>query len=153
MMEGCPSQASEVRPRFRSFKYNINYKSMDKKQEWQSQSKPRESIINISKLGSALKNKPTPNTQNQTISLSHKQDDNIYVRTFTTFFSRDNIKDCTGEDKENIKFKVLIPEYDHNFDDVSTSDFTFLDTMLKPVKFIDVLSLTRRISSFWLRNS
>lgn len=135
-MEGSPSQSAELRPRFRSFKYSISRKTSEKKPDYQSLTKNgerRDSIINIGKLDSVLKVKNGISTQNQTISLSAKKEDNIYVRTFTTFFS----KNYANEDKENVKFRVLIPEYDHEFDQ-QMSDFTFLDTMVKPVKFIEV---------------
>lgn len=88
------------------------------------------------------------NLKHRTISLHDKED--IYVRTYTTFFSKDYLKD--HEDKENNKFKVLIPEYDHTFDE-TTSDFTFLDTMVKPVKYIDVPHKIYRTTCTLLRRN
>lgn len=88
------------------------------------------------------------NLNHRTISLHEKED--IYVRTYTTFFSKDYLKDT--EDKENQKFKVLIPEYDPAFDETA-SDFTFLDTMAKPVKYIEVPRRLFRTTCTPLRRS
>jgi hypothetical protein len=90
------------------------------------------------------------NNQSKTINLDDKKD--IYVRTFTTFFSRNYPMEGSNDEKENLKFKILIPEYDHSFDG-RDSDFTFLDTMVKPVKYIDVPLCSCRISCISRRRS
>ena len=42
---------------------------------------------------------------------------------------------------------MLIPEYDHSFDEEKESDFTFFDTMTKPLKFIEVIAFLLRGNS------
>lgn len=85
--------------------------------------------------------------------MSIQNEDNLYVKTFTTFFSREYPKDIALQDKENVRFKVLIPEYDYSFDEEKESDFTFFDTMTKPVKFIEVIVFLFRGNSQQLKKN
>lgn len=153
-MFGTPSHSSELRPRFRSFKYSISRKTSHKKQELFSASKARqrESIINPGKLDLIFKQNNTI-TQSQTLNMSIQNEDNLYVKTFTTFFSREYPKDIALQDKENMRFKVLIPEYDYSFDEEKESDFTFFDTMTKPVNFIEVIDFLFRGNSQQLKKN